>query len=272
MQGIKLAILDLYDNKPNQGMRCIRELVERFDALDTYEVFDVRGRAEVPKVNDFDIFISTGGPGSPHDGDGHWDKLYFDWLEDLWRHNQQPGTTKKYGFFICHSFQMVCKHFRLGKVVPRKSASFGVFPAHLTDTGIDEPVFKGLTNPFWIADFREWQVIQPDTERLDEMGADILALEKIRPHVPLERAIMAIRFSAELLGVQFHPEADPGGMVDHFLDPERRRKIVQQHSQEKYLKMMKELDDPKKLELTRELVIPHFIDRSIRALKQPVIV
>ncbi len=270
MQKIRLAILDLYDGTPNQGMRCIREIVEQFSALITYRVFDVRGKAELPDLS-YDVYISTGGPGSPHDGDGVWDEYYFAWLADTWNWNLENSGPKKHVFFICHSFQMAVSYFRLASVIRRKSQSFGIFPCHMTDAGAGEVIFDGLPNPFYIADFRDWQCVQPDLDRFDEMGAEILALEKIRPHVPLERAIMAIRFSPEMIGTQFHPEADPDGMLQHFLDPDRRRAIVEKHSEEKYLTMIKHLNDPDKIGLTYEVVLPHFLNRAIRALRREAV-
>lgn len=270
MGKLRLAILDLYDNTPNQGMRCIKDIVHRFDGDLEWKLYDVRGKAEVPDLS-YDLYISTGGPGNPHDGDGYWDVKYFDWLQSLWNWNLIPGRQKKYGFFICHSFQMACIHFRLGEVNKRKSMSFGTFKVHQTDAGINEPIFDGLSNPFWAADFRYWQVVGPNLDRFAEMGAQILALEKIRPHVPLERAIMAIRFSPELLGVQFHPEADPEGMLTHFLDPVRRKEIVEDHSEKKYLKMIDDLSDPRKIGLTYEIVLPGFLDRAIGMLKRKAV-
>ena len=266
MRPVRLAILDLYDNTPNQGMRCIKAIVGRFAEIAEWRVFDVRGKAEVPDLS-YDIYISSGGPGSPHDGDGKWDKEYYRWLERAWNWNGEPGRQKKHVFFICHSFQMACKFFRVGNVLPRKSASFGTFPCHMTDLGAADPIFDGLEDPFYVADFRDWQVVQPDPERLEAMGAGILALEKIRPHVALERAVMAIRFSDAFLGTQFHPEADSEGMIQHFLDPERRRKIVEEHSERKYLRMMEHLGDPDKIGLTQEIVLPGFLRRAIRAIQ-----
>lgn len=264
---LRLAILDMYDNEPNQGMRCIQEIVSRFEQHYEWEVFDVRGKAEVPGM-DFDIFISTGGPGSPHDGDGNWDVKYYKWLEEAWAWNQKPGRPKKHVFFICHSFQMAVKHFALAEVTKRKSMSFGTFRCHMTDAGACEPNFEGLPNPFFIADFRDWQCIQPNLERIDEMGAEILALEKIRPHVPLERAIMAIRFSPEMLGTQFHPEADPDGMLLHFMDPKRKAQILDEHGEEKYLRMIKHLNDSDKIGLTHEIVLPLFLHRAVGLLQE----
>lgn len=266
MQKLRLAILDMYDGTPNQGMRCIREIVERYRDELEYRVFDVRGKAELPDLS-YDIFISTGGPGSPLDGDGHWDRQYFSWLDQVWEWNNTRTQGKKHIFFICHSFQMAVHHFGLSAVTRRKSQSFGTFRCHQTDAGVRDPLFDGLPNPFFIADFRHWQCVQPDEERFDEMGAQILALEKIRPHVPLERAIMAIRFSPEVVGTQFHPEADPAGMLDHFLAPERRQEIVDNHSEEKYLRMINHLNDPDKIGLTHDVILPAFINRSIGVIR-----
>lgn len=261
----RLAILDMYDNTPNQGMRCIKEIIGLFEHQVEWELFDVRGKAEVPDLS-FDIYISTGGPGSPFDGDGHWDALYYDWMEKLWQWNYHNFGEKKHALFICHSFQMACIHFEVAQVVKRKSRSFGIFPIHKTDSGYLEPLFNGLPDPFYAADFRDWQVIQPNEEKLEEMNSTILALEKIRPHVPLERAIMGIRFSNECIGLQFHPEADPNGMLTHFLDPERRKTIVEEHGEAKYIDMIDHLGDPDKIRLTHGVVVPLFLARALRSI------
>ncbi|NIW78601.1 MAG: GMP synthase, partial [Calditrichae bacterium] len=62
-QTINVAILDLYDNEPNHGIRCIKELVTQSDAQLAecsvkYRVYKVRYKAEVPGM-DHDIYIST---------------------------------------------------------------------------------------------------------------------------------------------------------------------------------------------------------------------
>lgn len=265
----KLAILDLYDGEPNQGMRCIQEIVRLYERYYAWDVFDVRGKAEVPDLS-YNLFISSGGPGSPLDGDGYWDKKYYEWLEAIWKWNLHNEDNKKYVLFICHSFQMACKYFDVGLVTKRKSKSFGTFPAHMTDQGIDEPLFEGLPNPFYVADFRDYQVIQPNTKRLEKLGATILALEKIRPHVPLERAVMSIRFSKEIMGTQFHPEADVEGMLKHFQEPKRKEHVIQEHGLTKYEEMIRHLSDQDKIGLTHKTVIPLFIKNSLEALTQRI--
>lgn len=267
---LKLAILDMYDGHTNQGMRCIDEIVNRYKHELDYRVFDVRGKAELPDTS-YDIYISTGGPGSPFDGDGVWDKKYYDFIEELWNINQSGTDSKKYVFFICHSFQMACIHFDLGEITRRKSMSFGTFPTHLTDLGVAEPLFKGLDNPFWIADFRDWQVVQPKLERFEEIGAQILVLEKIRPSVPYERAIMAIRFSEEFFGVQFHPEADGNGMLQHFQELDKLKFIVNKYGKDKYATMITDLRHPDKIEKTNETILPNFLEKAIQSLKNNLI-
>ena len=266
---IKVAILDLYEGHPNQGMRCIRELLDQYGAehgIDlVYDEFEVRLRREVPDLS-YDIYISSGGPGSPLDSEGSpWEEAYFGWLSLVERHNNDPDTEdKKQVLFICHSFQLICRHYAIAEVTNRKSTAFGVFPIHLQDDGRDEPVFAGLEDPFYAVDSRSYQVIQPDRERLSEMGARVLAIEKERPHVPLERAIMAIRFSEYMIGTQFHPEADPTGMSIHLQTPDRKKTVISEYGEEKWQSMIEQLNDPDKILWTHSHVLPNFLDYALQ--------
>ena len=58
---IKIAVLDMYDNWANEGMRCIRQIAARFleqDGIEgSFEVFNVRANNEIPDLEAFDIFI-----------------------------------------------------------------------------------------------------------------------------------------------------------------------------------------------------------------------
>src|SRR5205807_2487829 len=132
-------------------------------------------------------------------------------------------------------------------VTHRKSTAFGVFPVHLQDEGKDEPVFAGLQDPFFAVDSRSYQVIQPDPRRLAEMGARVLAIEKERPHIPLERAIMAVRFNEYRIGTQFHPEADAVGMSMYLQREDRKATVVAEYGEEKWRSMIEQLEDPDKI-------------------------
>src|SRR5215467_9965429 len=96
---IRVAILDLYEVQPNQGMRCIRELLDQYrldNHLDLeYDEFEVRQRKETPDLS-YDIYISSGGPGSPLDSEGsEWEKKYFGWLSEVRDYNANMNHPKK---------------------------------------------------------------------------------------------------------------------------------------------------------------------------------
>lgn len=267
---VRIALLDLYNGKSNQGMRALRALIATSGPSHGYRVqldaFDVRQKAETPDLS-YDIYISSGGPGSPHEGKGTvWEARYFDWLESLWQHNgKAEPAAKKHALFICHSFQMMCRHFELGAVTQRHAESFGIVPVHRTADGRREPLLDGLADPFWAADFRRWQVVQPDHGRMQALGATVIALEQ-QHLLPHERALMGIRLSPEMVGVQFHPEADPDGMLLHFQQAERRNAIVDKFSEERYERLIRRLGDPEYLAPTHRTVVPTFLERAVPAV------
>lgn len=256
----------MYDGEPNQGMRCIHDILARFSDSISYREFDVRGKSELPEIRDFDLFISTGGPGNPLEGDGVWDLKYNDFLGQVWIWNQNH-SRKKYLLLICHSFQMACKHFGLGEITKRKSTSFGVMTVHKTNDGIHDELFQNLGNPFWAVDSRDFQVVQPNTRKFKHLGAKIIALEKIRNHVEYERAIMAIRFSDEIVGTQFHPEADPVSFLEHLKKPMVKEKIIELKGKTKFREMLENLVDEQKIYKTNETLIPNFLDQALRKTK-----
>ena len=271
---IRIAILDLYEGVANQGMRCIREILNQFGESNnvdlSWDEFEVRLEKNVPDLS-YDVYISSGGPGSPLETEGSdWEKVYFNWLDKIERWNNNPAhVQKKQVFFICHSFQLACRHYKIANVTKRKSTSFGVFPMHLLDDGKDESIFNGLKDPFYSVDSRDYQVTRPDHNRLYEMGATILAIEKERPHIPLERAIMAVRFNDNMIGTQFHPEADAVGMSLYLQTEEKKKTVIENHGQEKWQSMIEQLNDPDKIMWTYTHILPNFLFLAVESL-QPV--
>ncbi|GMQ29630.1 type 1 glutamine amidotransferase [Algoriphagus confluentis] len=263
---VQLAILDMYDGEPNQGMRCIHDILSRFSEQIAWKEFDVRGKAQLPEIQDFDLYISTGGPGNPLEGNGDWDLKYYDFLDQIWIWNQNH-SRKKHLLLICHSFQMACKHFGLGEVTKRKSTSFGVMTVHKTLEGLKDPIFQNLPNPFWAVDSRDYQVVQPDSKKFKTLGAKIIALEKIRNHVEYERAIMSIRFTDEIVGTQFHPEADALSFMEHLKKPIVREKIIELKGKAKFRTMLEDLVDENKIYKTNETLIPNFLEQSLQKIK-----
>lgn len=269
---IQVAILDLYEGVANQGMRCIREILNQYADSNNLDIhwdeFDVRLKNEVPGM-EYDIYISSGGPGSPLDSEGsEWEKQYFHWLHQVEKWNNNPANLlKKHVFFICHSFQLACRHYKVAHVTKRKSTAFGVFPIHMLHDGKDENVFAGLNDPFYGVDSRDYQVIQPFHNRIKEMGGRILCIEKERPHVPLERALMALRFSEYMIGTQFHPEADAIGMSMYLQTEEKKKTVIESHGYDKWESMIEHLNDPDKILWTYSHILPNFLNEAVEHLQ-----
>lgn len=268
MHKVRIALLDLYEGQPNQGMRCIREIINQWGEVNDYEIeldeFEVRLKQELPST-DYDVYISTGGPGSPlFDEKNTWETPYFNWLDEIYNwNNDDRNSIKKHVLFICHSFQLACRYFDLGNVCKRKSTSFGIFPIHLMQNGKDEIIFEGLRNPFYAVDSRDFQVIEPNHKRIAEMGGQILAIEKERIHVPFERAVMAMRFNDYFIGTQFHPEADAEGMSLYLQREDKKKTVIENHGEEKWKSMIEHLNDPDKIEYTHSHVVPNFLNMAV---------
>lgn len=264
MSVIKAAVIDLYNNERNEGIRCIKGILR--DAKLNYKVFDTRYKGEIPGL-DYDIFISSGGPGSPFEGEGsHWEKIYFNLIENIWSHNQNNPEKKKYVFFICHSFQMMSRFFNLGTVSKRDKTSFGLLPFSQTKEGLNDPLLKSLPDPFYAADIRQYQVTQPNNKILNELGAQILSYEIPAVDDSKEKAMTAIRLSSEIIGTQFHPEADPASMLYHFKQEERKQQVVDLFGSGKYEEMLGWLNDEDKIKLTHKTVLPGFLNRSVKVI------
>ncbi len=265
MNMTKIAILDMNNDAPNQGMRCIQQLIRTVqtaeDADIAVTIFNVRVDHVVPDLT-FDIYISTGGPGDPITPEPAWETPYFALIDELFAWNR-THDDKKFVFLICHSFQLVMRHLKLGKLSKRKSTSFGIFPIHKTDDGHTDPLLRALPDPFFAVDSRDYQVTRPDLRAFDRLGASLLCLEKVRPHVPLARAVMAVRFSAEIFGTQFHPEADSEGMLMYFERADKRDFVISNYGEAKYREMVDSLRDPDKIELTESVMLPTFLRHAM---------
>lgn len=264
---MKVAILDMYEGSRNLGMHNIQDIVKEFSHYLEFEIFDVRSEVRVPDLS-YDIYIFSGGPGNPLVGDESWLTPFHDLIDDLWQHNKYSSAEKKYCFFICHSFQMACHHFGIGSITRRHRKSFGTFPVYKTEAGRKEWLFKALDDPFFVADFREYQVVKPDYERMEEIGAKLLLIEKERTKAGLQRAMMAVRFSDEMIGTQFHPEADPKGMRRYFSDEERVIAILDEFGKAKLEFMVHDLSHPDKIEKTHKIVLPFFLHRVIQGVRE----
>jgi GMP synthase-like glutamine amidotransferase len=268
---IRTAVIDLYNNERNEGMRCIKEIIsdsnKRFEnATIYYDIFNARHRGEIPDLS-YDIYISSGGPGDPFDGEGtKWESDYFSLIDKIRENNENPSNRKKYIFFICHSFQLMSRYFKFAEVTTRPKRSFGILPIERTESGAVDPILKHLSNPFYAADFRQYQVVNPNYDRLKELNASILSMEILPENEKITPALMAVRISNEIVGTQFHPEADPESMMYHFKQPERKLQVTERYGEAMYHEMLSYIEHPDKIKLTRKSVLPGFLDNAIQSI------
>ena len=273
---IKVALIDLYNGEPNQGIRAITGMIKRFShsasgSAMSLDRFETRLHEETPDLS-YDIYLLSGGPGSPFEGQNQrWETQYFNLVDKIWNHNEaqrahSPGTLK-FAFFICHSFQLMCRHFSFGEVVKRQSESFGIVKTHQTKNGKKDPLFTHLADPFYATDIRKWQVINPNSASLQEMGSEVIAIEKERTDPDWERALMGIRITPEMAGVQFHPEADPEGMLVHFQDPNRKEGLIHKLGPDNYEVLIERLKRPEFIEHTYNTIIPNFLNQAASTLR-----
>ena len=208
----RVAIIDMYNGVPNKGMAGIKKIIDTLEYPMSYDLFDARGDAELPNLDDYSIFISTGGPGNPLEEGSVWQQRYFDFLELIVAHNNVEENDKKHVFLICHSFQMACHHFGLGTISKRKSRSFGIY------------------------------------------------------HVELESAVMAIRFTKEIIGTQFHPEADQNTFFEILQNKMVREETIELRGKQKYYRMLDDLLDEEKIAKTYNTVLPNFLRHAYREI------
>ncbi|UEG52885.1 GMP synthase [Mucilaginibacter daejeonensis] len=261
---VKVAILDLYDGIVNQGIMAIQKVLENFEDEHGFqfkiEIFDVRGSNQLPDT-DHDIYLSSGGPGDPLASEGsEWENNYFDLIERLQRHNHTEGTIKKHVLFICHSFQLMCRRWRLGTVNLRKIPSYGVVPVQITGY---EPLLASLSDPFYALDSRSWQVVHPDQERFEQTGATLVATEQEPGEQDDPPAMMAIRFDPYFFGTQFHPEADAEILTEYLTGADKRHELIADRGEAGYYALLADVQDPAKIKATQHTIIPQFLLQAI---------
>ena len=116
-QEIKVAILDLYNGIANQGMRGFNEILTRYKTQHNlnigWQVFNVRESNQLPDAS-FDLYIASGGPGSPLSEEEEWDKSFLRLIDQIEAHNASDSPVKKHMLFVCHSFQLMCRKYPYG--------------------------------------------------------------------------------------------------------------------------------------------------------------
>ncbi|MCS6884575.1 MAG: hypothetical protein RMM17_08250 [Acidobacteriota bacterium] len=266
---ISVAVLDMNAGYKNQGIRCINEILKEAvinwnsDSASQVEIkvehFAVRDKDEVPN-HTFDIYISSGGPGSPFDGAGRaWEPKYYRLLDDVLEHNLTK-KKKTYFFAICHSLQVMTNKFGFAEVTPAPRPIYGIMPVYPTQEGTQSYLLKDLADRFFAFERRNYQVVNPDYSVLEKLGAKVLAIES--RNGLKGKAVMALSIGQEFKATQFHPEADSESVLRNFLDPEKQPEILAMNGEELFNKMLASLRSEDRVQKTRKTILPKFLARA----------
>src|SRR5437764_391108 len=105
-KNIKIALLDLYNGQPNERIESFQQIISTYGLQHHLNfqttLFAVRNKNEIPDTS-FDIYIASGGPGSPVDSEGsEWENNFFSLFNQLENYNGTAGSIKKHSFLVCH--------------------------------------------------------------------------------------------------------------------------------------------------------------------------
>jgi len=122
-----------------------------------------------------------------------------------------------------------------------------------------------LADNYYVFDSRQWQVVNPDMKRFDEIGATLLTIERERTNPANPRALMAIRFGPYFFATQYHPEVDPLDMKHRLMTSEDKQHMIEEYGIDKYNEIFTDLDDPAKIKRTYDTIIPQFLSQALGA-------
>ncbi len=274
LRPLRLCIIDMNNAHVNQAMRCLRGIVSNFFehvraenpdlACELTEVSPRDTNNPVPR--DADLYLSSGGPGSPFDGDGQpWAEDYGRFSDDVVESAIRGGVDRRALFAICYSFEMVVRHFKVAHIGPRAERKFGVMPIYTTPEGQRHPLLSAFNDRLFAFEHRNWEAIDLDEGLLHRLGGKLLARES-RDGVSKGRALLAIDVAPGIEAVQFHPEADRPGVMNWVARPEQAAAFKAVYGEVTYQAMLRTLDDPRRLARTFALVIPGWLVRQFNSL------
>jgi GMP synthase-like glutamine amidotransferase len=275
---VRVGIIDMNAGHANEAIRCIGVLVDQFAARVVAQNPDLtvervrvspRDKGEVPPT-DCDLYLSSGGPGSPFDGDGQqWVDDYGEFLDGIVDENVGLRNRGRSLFCVCYSFEMAVRHFRIAEMAPRATRKFGVMPVYTTEEGLGHQLLSPFGDRLFAFEHRNWEAIGLDESSLRKHGGKLLARES-RDGVSKGAALLGFDFAPGVEGVQFHPEADRPGVISWVARPEQAEAFKQAYGVTTYERMIKTLDNPDRLARTFALLIPGWMTRKFNAIAERV--
>ena len=272
---LKLCLVDMNNGVTNEATRCFTRLFDAFvvrvrEANPQLKVefrhVQPRNLGELPP-DEVDLVLSSGGPGSPHDGyDQPWCTGYRKFLDQVVEKNLASPLTAPAVFVVCHSYEITVNHFEVARMAKRESLKFGVFPAYVTLAGQANPVFEAFGERLFTWEHRTYEAIELNERRLQELGGTLLATESREGRSDKGNGLMGFSFAPGIDGTQFHPEADRPGVIAWINRPEHSSAFKDKYGHSLYDRMMRTLSDPTRLGRTFGLLIPGWLTRRFNEI------
>lgn len=274
MEPLRICLIDMNAGVENQAVRCFRRIIDAFAArarvanpgleLDSSHV-QPRNLFEVPPEA-CDLYLSTGGPGSPFDGyEDPWCTSYRAFLDGVVNERARSREPSRAALVICHSFEIAVQHFGFAHMDRRGARKFGVMPVYPTPAGRRSELLGAFGERFFAWEHRDWEAIGLDEKKLAALGGELWATESRDGHSKGE-GLVAFKFAPGIEGTQFHPEADREGAMAWIVRPEQKKACIDAYGEVTYTRMLKSLDDPKRLARTFDTLIPGWLERQFDAL------
>lgn len=272
---LRLCIIDMNNGVENQGIRCFRGILDAFleraresnpSLVTELTTVEARHKGGIPP-DDCDLYVSSGGPGSPFDGaDEPWAKGYRDFVDGLVEDGRR-STASRAMFAVCYSFELLVEHLRVARMEPRGSRKFGVMPIYTTEQGMSSPLLAPFGDRLFAFEHRNWQAVEPNEAAMRDLDAELWARESRDGHSK-GPSLLAFRFAPNIEGTLFHPEADRAGALAWIARPDQAAAVIQAYGELTYVRMLKTLDDPMRLARTRALMVPGWLTRRFNALAE----
>lgn len=277
---LRLCLVDMNNGVANQATRCFRRIVDAFGkracvANPSLEVvfkhLQPRNLGELP-TGDEDLVLSSGGPGSPHDGyEDPWCTGYRKFLDSVVERNLAHASGAPKALVVCHSFELAILHFAVAEMRKREALKFGLMPAYMTDDGERTDFLAPFGYRLFCWEHRNWEAIGLDEDKLASLGGALLASETHATHdVDKHKgdALLALRFAPGVDGTQFHPEADKPGVMNWIERPEHKVAVQDAYGEDLYDRMVKSLANPERLAKTFALFIPGWLTYQFNTLAE----
>jgi GMP synthase-like glutamine amidotransferase len=254
---------------PNQAVRCFRRLVDSLKARAAavnpgfelvYTHVQPRNLGELPS-RDADLVLSSGGPGSPHDGyDDPWCVGYRAYLDHVVEQNIKDAAHAPKLLGVCHSFELATLHFKVAQMVQRADGRrFGVWPCYPTTDGLKSQLFAPFGDRLFVWENRQWEAVGLDEKKLAALGGRLLARESRHGRTDKGNALLGFDYAPGVVAVQFHPEADREGLRVWVYSTEQATEFKKSFGEPLYQRMIKTLDDPSRVARTFALFVPGWL-------------